>query len=270
MGTEIERKFLVDESRWERPATGGRMIQGYLSSDPACSVRVRLEGDDARLNIKSATLGIELRSLDMASVGQQFRRGQARKLHVPLPHRNLLILSLALSLASQIGASRVHESLRDGFDIEWYGEFADDARGLASTFRPTVTGAGAFYDNLEGWVEGSIFRGVPLLVGVGVAYALVWALFLSEGSFRHSIDQATRELLFMPVAEELRIKAKAFIDMFVQRFAKALAVGVSLGVTAWFQDFTSVRWLSSSAKRVSDGRSCPYELTFWPSSVSSR
>lgn len=54
-----------------------------------------------------ATLGIELRTLDMASVGQQFRRGQARKLHVPLPHRNLLILSLALSLASQIGASRV-------------------------------------------------------------------------------------------------------------------------------------------------------------------
>jgi 7-cyano-7-deazaguanine synthase len=54
-----------------------------------------------------ATLGIELRSLDMASVGQQFRRGQTHKLHVPLPHRNLVILSLAVSLASQIGADRI-------------------------------------------------------------------------------------------------------------------------------------------------------------------
>ena len=56
-----------------------------------------------------------------------------------------------------------------------------------------------------------------------IAYPLVWFLFLSENSLRHSVDQATRELLFMPVSEELRGKAKAFIDVFVQRFAKGAA-----------------------------------------------
>jgi AAA family ATP:ADP antiporter len=60
----------------------------------------------------------------------------------------------------------------------------------------------------------------PLVVAV---YPLVWFLFLSENSLRHSVDQATRELLFMPVSEELRVKAKAFIDVFVQRFAKGAA-----------------------------------------------
>jgi adenylate cyclase len=35
------------------------MTQGYLSSDPGCSVRVRVHDDAAELNIKSATLGIE-------------------------------------------------------------------------------------------------------------------------------------------------------------------------------------------------------------------
>jgi AAA family ATP:ADP antiporter len=58
---------------------------------------------------------------------------------------------------------------------------------------------------------------------VALVYPLVWFLYLSENSLRHSVDQATRELLFLPVAEELRFKAKAFIDVFVQRFAKGAA-----------------------------------------------
>ena len=32
--------------------------------------------------------------------------------------------------------------------------------------------------------------------------------------------------------------------MFVQRAAKAVAVGMSLGMSWWFRDFSSVRWLS--------------------------
>ena len=44
---------------------------------------------------------------------------------------------------------------------------------------------------------------------------------------------------------EEKYRAKAFIDMFVQRFAKALAVGVSLAMTIAFDDFASVRWLSA-------------------------
>lgn len=38
--------------------------------------------------------------------------------------------------------------------------------------------------------------------------------------------------------------AKAFIDMFVQRFAKTLSVGVLLAVTAIFASFSTIRWLS--------------------------
>jgi hypothetical protein len=32
--------------------------------------------------------------------------------------------------------------------------------------------------------------------------------------------------------------------MFVQRFAKAVAVGLSLLITTWFTGFESLRWLS--------------------------
>ena len=44
--------------------------------------------------------------------------------------------------------------------------------------------------------------------------------------------------------EPEKYQAKAFIDMFLQRFAKVLAVGLSLGITTFFAGFESVRWLS--------------------------
>ena len=56
MAIEIERKFLLRDDGWRAAADAGtRMRQGYLASDPAASVRVRLAGDRAWLNIKSAS-----------------------------------------------------------------------------------------------------------------------------------------------------------------------------------------------------------------------
>lgn len=57
MGTEIERKFLVEGEGWRPGSPGHRVRQGYLSAEPARSVRVRLVGDDAWLTIKGANTG---------------------------------------------------------------------------------------------------------------------------------------------------------------------------------------------------------------------
>ena len=65
MSIEIERKFLVADETWRAAASPGmRYRQGYLSTDPGSSVRVRVCGDDARLNIKSATVGIARREYE--------------------------------------------------------------------------------------------------------------------------------------------------------------------------------------------------------------
>ncbi len=61
MPVEIERKFLVVGDTWRAQASRSEtMRQGYLAGPPAarCSVRVRVSGEDAFLNIKSATAGI--------------------------------------------------------------------------------------------------------------------------------------------------------------------------------------------------------------------
>lgn len=60
MAIEIERKFLLRSDAWRGAVVRSvPMSQGYLAADPQCSVRVRRQGTEAFLNIKSATLGVE-------------------------------------------------------------------------------------------------------------------------------------------------------------------------------------------------------------------
>ncbi len=82
---------------------------------------------------------------------------------------------------------------------------------------------------------------------------VVWGLKISENGLRYSLDQASRELLFLPVPEHERSRAKSFIDVFLQRLAKGLAAIALLTVTlgwvrvehtAYFGLVWVVCWLS--------------------------
>ena len=82
MSFEIERKFLVVGDDWRaQTQRSQRLVQGYLTRSEvsdgrerplpdgaraACSVRVRIGGDRAWLNIKSAIAGIERREYEYA------------------------------------------------------------------------------------------------------------------------------------------------------------------------------------------------------------
>jgi adenylate cyclase len=59
MSLEIERKFLVVGSAWRSSVTKSKtMRQGYLVGEGGrSSIRVRVAGEDARLNIKAAVVG---------------------------------------------------------------------------------------------------------------------------------------------------------------------------------------------------------------------
>jgi adenylate cyclase len=57
MGREIERKFLVCGTPWAAGSTRQRLVQGYLSLDPARTVRVRISDDSAWLTVKGITRG---------------------------------------------------------------------------------------------------------------------------------------------------------------------------------------------------------------------
>jgi len=66
---------------------------------------------------------------------------------------------------------------------------------------------------------------------------------VSDNSLNYSINQSAKEALYTPTSRDIKYKAKAFIDMFVQRFAKVLAVVLNLAVAAWV-GLENVRWLT--------------------------
>lgn len=57
MGVEIERKFLVEGDAWRALGVPVLLRQGYLSTHPARTVRVRIEGDEGVLTIKGKNTG---------------------------------------------------------------------------------------------------------------------------------------------------------------------------------------------------------------------
>lgn len=52
MTVEIERRFLVEGDAWRQLAVPQTLQQGYMKVDKACSIRVRIVGNDAWLTVK--------------------------------------------------------------------------------------------------------------------------------------------------------------------------------------------------------------------------
>jgi len=59
MGKEIERKFLVNHNKWQdlTKPEGKQLRQGYISSDPNKTIRVRIADKQAWLTIKGISVG---------------------------------------------------------------------------------------------------------------------------------------------------------------------------------------------------------------------
>ncbi len=86
----------------------------------------------------------------------------------------------------------------------------------------------------------------PLLLllcafGIGIWPVFGWALAIktSDKSLSFSLNQFTRELLYIPISPELKYKAKVFIDMFLNRFAKGIgALILMIFLIPFFRDLT--------------------------------
>jgi len=91
---------------------------------------------------------------------------------------------------------------------------------------------------------------LPFTIALGssafLLFPALWVgsmLSTADNGFSYSINQSAKEALYVPTSAAEKYRAKAFIDMFVQRFAKAIAVLISLGITFMFKDISSLRYL---------------------------
>jgi CYTH domain-containing protein len=111
MGTEIERKFLLKNDGWRRGAKGIFLRQGYLTTDPERSVRVRLAGSKGVLTIKGQSSGC---------VRSEFE--------YPIPAEDASVLLENLCLRPLI--EKVRYPVEAGSRLWVIDEFAGENRGL--------------------------------------------------------------------------------------------------------------------------------------------
>lgn len=117
--------------------------------------------------------------------------------------------------------------------------FALAVQLFATSFIMTRFGLGAALLVMPAAIVGSsaVFLAIPAL-WIGSA------LNTADNGLNYGLNQSARETLYTATSRDEKYKAKAFIDMFVQRFAKAVAVGLALLITSVFTSFSGVRWLS--------------------------
>ena len=83
MGCEIERKFLVDLEKFQKPEKGIKIMQGYLFRSERISLRLRQADEKALLTIKGASDGIarsefeyEIPPADLEAMFTEFGTGK--------------------------------------------------------------------------------------------------------------------------------------------------------------------------------------------------
>jgi AAA family ATP:ADP antiporter len=82
---------------------------------------------------------------------------------------------------------------------------------------------------------------LPLVLGLGSLgflveplFAVVAATFFADAALGYSLNQTTKEVLYTPTDEATKYQAKAFIDMFLMRLAKAASSLLILACMAWW------------------------------------
>ncbi len=158
--------------------------------------------------------------------------GEAIRLLLASPH--LQVISMVIGLAA-IGAAIIEQQLNMAAAALKGGGGTD----AITAFLAQVT----FYLSIVGFVVqvgltsrihrslGLAFALLILPVSLGATAAIIllngalWATAAArvlDTSLRYSIDKTTREVLFLPLPSDLKYRAKPFVDVTMDRFAKAL------------------------------------------------
>jgi hypothetical protein len=148
----------------------------------------------------------------------------------------VLALPLAITmrglLQTHLGTSLAAEGAAAGVNYDWWQEFSsraarEDARGIGTTFSPTIIGFAATLDNISSLLDGQ--REIAPIAGALALYLAAWT-FLVGGI----IDRYARQR---------PIRAAGFFAASGVHFFRLLRLAIVSGVVYWWL-FTYVhRWL---------------------------
>jgi AAA family ATP:ADP antiporter len=172
---------------------------------------------------------------DSALAGKQEKGvGLAEAFQLLRNSNHLQIIALVISFAS-IGAAIIEQQLNMAAEAAKGANQTDSITAFLATVGLWMSTIGFV---IQVWLTSKIHRylgiGFALMVlpvslgTTGVIMLLngaLWAPALArilDQSLRYTVDKTTREILFLPLPGDLKLKAKSFVDVTVDRGAKAL------------------------------------------------
>lgn len=133
----------------------------------------------------------------------------------------LVTLPLAATLhddiVTHLGPSTMAERAVEGWDLDWTGEFADQAQGVSATFTREILGAAGLVATLSRIFDAE--RPAPALVGAIAIYLGAW-IFLSGGI----VDRLARA---RPIGGAM------FVALSARYFPRLLRLAVAAGAVYW-------------------------------------
>ncbi len=223
---------------------GGASLGGAMGA-ALTSLAVEEVGTDNLLLVSAAILGVcvalviaierrERVESDFTAIGRERGVGGGEAFRMLSASRHLQVIAWVIALAA-IGATIIEQQLNMAA-AALKGEGSTDA---ITAFLAQVT----FYLSIIGFLVqvgltsrihrslGLAFALLILPVSLGTTAAIIllnsalWAPAAArvlDTSLRYSIDKTTREVLFLPLPSELKYRAKPFVDVTMDRFAKAV------------------------------------------------
>jgi AAA family ATP:ADP antiporter len=221
---------------------GGACLGGALGAS-ITAFTVQEFGSNNLLLISAATLSVcvvlVLRIVRIPHAGHAVEQtdergvGGREAIRLLTQSRHLRVLAAVVGFAA-IGAALIDQQL----------SMAAEATGIGADAIAALLARVTVYLSLAGFIVGvaltsrihrsfGIAAALLLLpIGLGASATLIlltgtlWAVAgarVLDTTLRYSVDKTTREVLFLPLPSDLRFRAKPFIDVTMDRFAKAVA-----------------------------------------------
>ncbi len=220
---------------------------GGAAGATATAQLVERTGANGMLLVSAAVLGLCVATVvtllrrepgagtsDASKTGEEESVSGAEAIRLLRSSRHLQIISLVIAFAA-VGAATIEQQLNMA---------TAEAKGAQNTAAVTAFLAQiTAYLSLIGFViQVTLTSRIHRYLGIGFALMILpvnlgatgvlmllngalWAPGLArvlDTSLRYTIDKTTREILFLPLPADLKYRAKPFIDVTVDRFAKGL------------------------------------------------
>ena len=175
-----------------------------------------------------------------AGGGEKKGVGGAEALRMLRGSRHLQLIALIIGFAA-VGAGLLDQQLNMAVEEAAGGGGADRIAAFLGQVQLFLSLAGLVIQvGLTSRIHRRLGIGFALLIlplGLGSTGGLIlvsgalWAAAggrILDSSLRYSVDKTTREILFLPLPADLKHRAKPFIDVTVDRFAKGLGAVLTL------------------------------------------